>query len=432
MKGAACDAFRAQFEAGVAPGEPSALAGLRADAFALFEDQGLPGPKNEDWRFTPLTSLARVPFAAATSGASLPQAVPARAGASHRIAFVNGAFSAELSTLSELPDGVEVAPLGPSLRGSAFPLGRLGELADCKTRALTALNTALFRDGAWIRIGEELALEQPIEILNLVAAGDDSVALHPRNLIEIGAGSRVTLVEHTAALGKGLSLSNPVTEVFVARDANVEHVKLQEEAPKAFHLAALAVRQEAGSRFASHSLALGAELGRVDITCTLAGGGAHAALYGLYLGRGRQLLDHHTTIDHASPHTTSDELYKGILDGRAHGVFHGRIHVRPHAQKIQAMQNNRNLLLSDQCVVNTKPQLEIFADDVRCSHGAAIGQLDPDHVFYLQSRGIEREAAQALLVLAFASELVRKLPGSELPGYLEQVVLDWLAGGENA
>ena len=212
----------------------------------------------------------------------------------------------------------------------------------------------------------------------------------------------------------------------------VDRCTKRHKGPAGTSLAALAVHQEAGSHFVSHSLALGARLARFEIAVALAGEGAHCRLAGLYLGRGRQKLDHHTSVDHATPHTTSDELYKGILDGRAHGIFHGRVHVRPHAQKIHAMQTNRNLLLSDQAVVNTKPRLEIHADDVRCSHGATIGQLDRDQLFYLQSRGLAADEARALLTFAFASEITQALPSAELRERLEAVVLGWLPGTERA
>jgi Fe-S cluster assembly protein SufD len=212
----------------------------------------------------------------------------------------------------------------------------------------------------------------------------------------------------------------------VGRDASLDHVVLQQQGADAWQLSATAVQQEAGSRFSSHSIALGGRLARLDLRCTLAGEGAHAGLLGLYLARDRQLLDHHTTIDHATPHTTSDELYKGILDERAVAVFHGRIHVRPHAQKTSAMQQNRNLLLSDAATIHTKPQLEIHADDVRCSHGATIGQLDPDQLFYLRARGIWPDDARALLMLAFASEVLEKLPAPALRERLGRLALDWL------
>jgi Fe-S cluster assembly protein SufD len=221
---------------------------------------------------------------------------------------------------------------------------------------------------------------------------------------------------------------NSVAELSLARDARLEHVVLQQEGPDTLALGAIALQQEAGSHYTSHSLALGGRLARLEIRANLAGEAAHCALRGLYLGRDRQLLDHHTTIDHATPHTTSDELYKGILDERAHGIFHGRVHVWPNAQKISAQQTNRNLLLSDLALVHTKPQLEIFADDVRCSHGATIGQLDPDELFYLRSRGIGERDARALLSFAFASEITGALPLAALRERMEAFVLGWLPG----
>jgi Fe-S cluster assembly protein SufD len=423
------DAFVAQFEARRA--ELPGLGPERERALASFVEAGLPTQRDEDWRFTSLASFAVLPFESAAQVSGPPP--PPDPSEGHVIAFANGVFSPEHSRLDDLPAGVRVEPLSSVLEDRPDQVAaRIGQLADDKARAFTALNSALFEDGAWIEIDAAQSLDQPIEILDLGGACDRPAARHLRHLISAGAGSRAVVIEHTRGAGDGPVFVNPVSEIWLARDARLDHVLLQQETPEAYVLRAVSAQLEAGSHFASHSLALGGELARVDLHCTLAGEGAHARLLGLYLGGGRQLLDHHTTIDHATPHTTSDELYKGVLADRARGVFHGRIHVRPHAQKISALQQNRNLLLSDRASVNTKPQLEIFADDVRCSHGATIGQLDSDQLFYLRTRGLGADAARALLTLAFASEVVRELPLDKLASQLQDYLLAWLPRGEAA
>ena len=410
---------------------------LRHDAISTFGELGIPTTRMEDWRSTRLTALAETPFrpVAAQSGQAPSRASLTRAtqaiGEAHRLVFLNGYFSAEHSDLTGLPSGVRIESLGHVLAHEPQRLEpHLARCSDSKTRAFTALNTAFASDGILVELSEGAELERPIHALFIQQAETTPAALHPRNLLVAGPGSRARLVEHYLGSGTGVGLTNAVTEVFAARDSRIEHVKLQEERPEAYHIAELHVRQEAGSHFTAHSLSLGAKLMRFDIQALLCGELAHCSLNGLYLGRDTQHVDHHTTIDHAMPHTTSDEVYRGILDGRAHGVFHGRIVVRPDAQKISAEQNNRNLLLSSQATINSKPQLEIYADDVRCTHGAAIGRLDEDALFYLQTRGIPLEDARAILTFGFASQLTRKLPVASLAEYIENHVLAWLPRGE--
>ncbi len=421
----ALDAFRRTWEARHRD-LPGALE-PRREAFERFLAAGLPTTHDEDWRFTNLRKLAETDWASAEP-APLP-ALPEPLGP--RLLFVNGRCVVEPAA-DELPPGVRLRSLAAALAEDASLDSGLGALADEKARSLTALNRALWEDGALLEIADGVSLDQPLEILRVHTPGAAPAATHSRTLLALGAGSHAVLVEHALGTGPGPYLVNTVAELFLACDAHLEHVMLQHEGPDALALGAIALQQEAGSHYTSHSLALGGRLARLEIRANLAGEGAHCALRGLYLGRDRQLLDHHTTIDHATPHTTSDELYKGILDERAHGIFHGRVHVRPHAQKISAQQTNRNLLLSDRALVHTKPQLEIFADDVRCSHGATIGQLDPDQLFYLRTRGIGERDARALLSFAFASEIAGSLPVAALRERLEAFVLGWLPGGDPA
>lgn len=409
----------------------------RADALTAFEELGVPTRRDEDWRFTDLRSLEGLDLVPST--VPQPDSMPDRAiawpapalDAEHRIVLIDGVCSHRHSKLDRLPRGVRVRSLADALSETPTCVETLlGSVAENKQRAFTCLNTVLFADGALIELEAGAVLESPIYVICLQRGGTAPVVCHPRHLVSAGAGSRGAVVEFYSSLETGVSFENPVTEILLDHDAQLEHVAVQPERAQSIRLAALAVRQEAGSQFTSHSLALGGQLSRLDIRVELAGEGARAELRGLYLGRGSQHVDHHTTIDHAVPLTTSEEVYKGILDDRSHGVFHGRIHVRPDAQKIDAMQTNRNLLLSDAATLNTKPQLEIYADDVRCSHGATVGHLDADALFYLRARGLSEDEARSLLTAAFAREVIAKLPTEPLGAYADAVLLGWLGGGE--
>jgi Fe-S cluster assembly protein SufD len=325
---------------------------------------------------------------------------------------------------------VHIEPLDEALARNPDALREhLGRGVDPKYSGFAALNTALFEQGLLVEIEPGAAPEAPIEVEveNRCGTDEDGVASFTRLLVVVGAGGRATLVERYA--GRGSYLESAVTEIVLGPGAELRHVRLQRESQSAWHMASLDVRQERDSRYASHSIALGGRLARLEITATLAGEGAECALDGLYLARDSQLLDHQTLVDHAAPHTTSRELYKGILDGRSRGVFRGRVHVRPDAQKIDASQTNRSLLLSDDAIANTKPQLEIYADDVKCSHGASIGQLSDDALFYLRSRGVSLSQARALLSFAFASEVVRSLPEGPIRAEIEELTVGWLPIG---
>jgi len=410
------------------------LAAARERALGHFGELGVPGTRDEAWRFTNLRDLDDLAFtspgerdlddaiarAHATSGA---------VGEGHRVVFVDGAFSAEASSVGGLPSGVTVDSVARVLeRQPERVRSMLGSTVDDKRRAFTALNTALFEDGLFFEIRRGQQLSAPIHAVFVQSCGEAATAAFPRNLIAAHPESRAVIVEHYVGCAHCTALVAPVSEVRIERGAELHHVIVQEQAETGFQLGELAVRQEAASRFASHSLALGGRVARVDLSTVLAGEGAHAQLDGLYLGAGRQLLDHYTTIDHAVPHTTSAEHYKGVLAGRAHGVFHGRVIVRPGALQTDARQSNRNLVLSDAARINTKPQLEIYADDVKCSHGATIGRLDDEQLFYLRSRGIDANAARAMLTLAFANEIGSRLPVEELGSYLTYQIRRWLPG----
>lgn len=418
---------------GELPGRDVAwLERLREEGRAVFRERGIPTTRDEDWRFTDLRELSRAELVAGSSShsaAPIPS-LPELALGPYRLVFHAGRLQPEQSHLGSHPAGVRISSLAEALETEPDRLASgFGSCVEQKSRSFTALNSALFADGASIELDPGLHLEAPIHLIFVEPENTTPLAVHPRNLIVAGDGSRVTVVEHYVGSGSGGGLTNSVTEIICGRDARVEHVALQEQPLGSFHLAQLAVRQERASEFRSHSIAMGGRLSRLDIQCLLEGEGASTTLFGIYLARDRQHVDHHTTIDHATPHTTSHELYKGILNDRSRGVFHGRVHVRPDAQKIDASQTNRTLLLSNQAEINTKPQLEIYADDVRCSHGASVGQLDPDHLFYLRARGIDVEDARAMLTLAFANEVISQLPMQNLRAYLDASVRGWLSRG---
>ncbi len=416
------------------------LAGARERGLERFADCGLPTTRDEAWRFTNLKPLDALAFAprrapdtnhanAANDARTRAQATAGAVGEAHRIVFIDGVFSAEASSIGGLPSGVSVDSVSRVLERQPDRVRRLlGRTADDKARSLTALNSALFEDGLFFEIRDGQELSGPVHAVFVQSCSSEPTTAFPRNLIVAHPGSRATIVEHYVSCADCTALVAPVSEVLVERGADLQHVILQEQAEGAFQLGALEVEQDAHSRFASHSLALGGRVSRLDLRTLLAGEYAHVQLQGLYLGAARQTLDHYTTVDHAAPHTTSDQNYKGILGGHSHGVFHGRVVVRPDSQQIDARQSNRNLLLSDGARINTKPQLEIYADDVRCNHGATVGQLDDGQLFYLRSRGIDASAARAMLTLAFANEIGSRLPVDELGAYLTYYIHRWIPG----
>jgi Fe-S cluster assembly protein SufD len=379
------------------------LESLRRDAADRFGALGLPAGSEETWRFTDITPIVETPFKTVTKPGDPARVAELARGPLQKcqLTFVDGIFAPNMSTVA-VPDGVTVAPL--PFR-DADVSARLGRLAPPDGRAFVALNTAFMRDGAFVRAARGVRFETPIHLLFLSTDRGAPFVTHPRVLIVAEEDARLSIVESYVGLS-GVYLSNAVTEISLADGASIDYTKVQRESHQAFHLGALDVRQGRNSVFRSHSIALGASISRNDATAVLAGEGSDTTLNGLFEGTGRQVVDNHTTIDHASPNTTSRELYKGILGGQSRGVFDGRIVVRAAAQKTNAMQASRNLLLSKDALVNTKPQLEILANDVKCKHGATVGQLDENVLFYLRSRGIGLADAKRLLIHAFASEIL--------------------------
>jgi Fe-S cluster assembly protein SufD len=324
----------------------------------------------------------------------------------------------------DLPAGTLVLSLARALREHpGLIVSHLGRYAKFDEHAFTALNTAFFHDGAFIYVPKGVVVEKPIHLLYVSAPHARPQAVHPRNLIVAGENSQITIVESYLGRDGDTYFTNAVTEVVAGPNAVIDHYKVQREGDAAFHVATLQVHQERASNFRSHSIALGGALVRNDVNAVLAAEGCECVLNGLTMAGGRQLIDNHTRIDHAKPNCNSHELYKAVLDGKAHGVFNGKIFVHADAQKTDAKQTNQTLLLSADATIDTKPQLEIFADDVKCTHGATVGQLDDNMIFYLRSRGIGRAAARSLLTFAFANDIISRIKVGPVRRQLEELLL---------
>ena len=390
--------------------------------------RGFPTLKDEDWKYTRLGPLLDVPFERAEARAgrrvssSTVEALAIDA-TSIRLVFINGFFAPELSSMTGVPDGVTVTNLASVLaEGGAglepFFSHPFGE----HDHAFTAVNTALAEDGAFIQVAADTLVTAPIELVFLSDAQGSPVVSNPRSLILAESGSRVAVVETYAGTTGAVMCTNAVTQVALGEGAQVEHYKIQDEPDTAFHLSLLDVRQGPDSRFSSGSVELGSKIARNEVRVRLEGDGADVAIDSLYLPFGDQHHDNPILIEHAAPRCTSRQLYKGIADDRGHGVFNGHIIVWPGAPGTDASQTNKNLLLSDHAEIDTRPRLEIFTDDVKCTHGAAVGALDEEALFYLRSRGVPHEAARALLTYAFAREMLDLIPSESLRTHVETLV----------
>jgi Fe-S cluster assembly protein SufD len=413
-------------------GAPRWLQDLRDRAAARFTALGFPTVRDEEWRFTNVAPIASAEF-------KLPNGDSARATeeelaeylyseAAHRIVIVNGTFAPELSRAYGLPAGVRAGSLAAAVTEQPDIVQRyFGQLADFGTKAFTALNTALASDGAFVYIPDGVVLEKPLHLLFVTTNGGAPVITSARALIVAGDRTQARIVETFAGPRGAVYFTNAVTELVAGENAVVDHYKVQEESFEAFHVAAMHVHAARSANFSSHSFSLGGKLARNDVNALLDGDGAECTLNGLYLADGERLVDNHTMIDHAKPHCPSHEVYKGILGGKARAVFNGKIVVRQDAQKTDAKQTNRALLLSDNASINTKPQLEIFADDVKCTHGAAIGQLDDDAIFYLRARGLTFFEARDMLIHAFAGQILDRVKIESLKQALEGELFAQLA-----
>jgi Fe-S cluster assembly protein SufD len=406
-------------------GAKSSLLPFRKAGLALFAELGFPTLQNEDWRFTNVAPLAKLPFepmfAAPVVNGAETKALDGFAFAKlaeTRLVFVNGHYSPELSSVEKLPAGVKVGSLAAALNSDAALAEKyLGRCTPAPDDAFAALNQAFFLDGAFVHLPDGVDVKTPIQLVYICSAKKNGDTVQPRNLIVAGANSRVTIVESYITTTDAAYFTNAVTEIFAGDNAFVEHLKFQDEAQAAFHIAAIHGEFGRASNVNIHSFALGGKLSRNNIRTKLAGEGLECILNGLYLTRGEQLADHHMVVEHAQPHCASHEYFNGILDDKSKGVFHGRILVQQIAQKTDAKQTNKNLLLSDDATADTKPQLEIYADDVKCTHGATIGQLNEESIFYLRTRGIGTDMARQMLIHAFAGEIIERIkcePAREL------------------
>lgn len=418
-----------------APGLPGAgtawLEALRTQGIESFRANGLPNRKVEAWRYTNLNSLARLSLAPAGRDAvldALPDGAALAVAGACRIVFVNGRLRADLSGLEDLPAGVAVSGLAELLQRDPATLQEMIAAApEGREGALAALNDAYMEDGLVLRIEDGVAVERPIHLVSVgVPQAGQAVAFHPRLLVAAGKGSRTTLVESHIGLGEGSYFSNGLADITVGEGAVLTHAKLQDEGAAAFHVALTRVRLADESLYDSFVLQRGAELARNEIHASIDGSGAECRLNGAYLGAGRQHIDNTTVIDHLSPGSESSEVYKGVLAGHARGVFQGRIVVHRDAQQSNGNQLNKTLLLSRDAEMDTKPELEIFADDVKCSHGATVGELSEMELFYLRTRGIDEATARNMLVSAFLTEAISELRDPALAEAFAERIAGWV------
>lgn len=392
------------------------LRNLREESFARFSETGFPTTHDEDWRFTNIAPVARTDFSFAPEGTAISRWDLKRwafEAVAARLVFVDGRFFPSLSFVSSLPDGTRVSDLKTEIaKNPAILESHLGRYLDVRRDPFCALNTAFAEDGAFVQIAPGTGLDGPVHLLFVSTEQDVPVMLHPRNLVLIGQEAQVEIVEEYVSLRSGTVLCNSATELVAGENATAAHYMIEREHVEAFNISTLRIQQERNANVRSHSVLLGGGLVRNNVHPVLAGEGGECLINGLFVGSGRQHLDNYMYVEHASPHSSSRQFYNGILDGAAHGVFHGRIVVHKNAQKTDAKQTNRNLLRSDDAQIDTKPQLEIYADDVKCTHGATIGQIEENVLFYLRSRGIDEVSARRLLLAAFANECVERMkPG---------------------
>ena len=400
---------------------------IRKDAISKFAELTFPTQKDEEWKYTNISSLQKHNFSPAAAKANVSSDTINKFlfdKMEHSLlVFVNGNYSLELSKLIDIPKGVVIGSLAEALKNNNPVVKKhLGKYAENENYFFTTLSSAFTKDGAFIYVPDGKVVGDPIHIIFITKSGSEKILTQPRNLFVAGKNSQVTIIEHYVSDEDCIYFTNSVTEIVADENAIVDHIKLQEESNNAFHIARMEVDQERSSNFSSHLISHGAEISRNDFNAKFNDEGSECMLNGLFMIGDEQLFDAHTMIDHAKPHCNSHEHYKGILQDRSKGVFNGKVMVRRDAQKTNAFQQNNTILLSDDAVMNTKPQLEIFADDVKCSHGATIGKLNDEAKFYLMSRGIGEDAATAILIHAFASDVITSIKIPALRDYLEEII----------
>ena len=400
---------------------------VRRNAISCFSELGFPGTGHEEWKYTNIAPIAKIPFEVAENrlngvDSEALTGLGIENQADNLVVFINGHYSPNLSSL-RLPENIRVGNLSAVLSENPEDVEpHLAQYASYQDQAFVALNTAWMNDGSFVYVPRGNVLREPIHLVYFSTAHGEATVSYPRNLIVIGDESQATVVETYLGVKNEVYFTNAVTEMVLGKNAMVDHYKLQRESDEAFHVATLQVHQERNSKFSSHSISLGGALARNDLNSVLDGEGSECSLNGLYMVKGKQHVDNHTRVDHVKPHCNSRELYKGILGGSAKGVFNGKIYVHTAAQGTDAKQTNKNLLLSEDATINTKPQLEIYNDNVKCMHGSTVGQLDQDGLFYLRSRGIELNDARKLMTYAFASEMIGKIKVAKLRSWLEETI----------
>ncbi len=424
-----------KFENSLNGGASAPIHGIRKEAISSFSRLEFPTTRNEEWKYTSIAPLLKHTFTPAQKITLQDKNQVKKflfGELKHSLlVFVNGFYSEELSDVKNLPKGVIAGSIADAIEKQSEIVERhFSKYADYKEQIFTALSTAYTKDGAFIYIPDGKIIEDPIHILYLVLSEDKKILSQPRNLFVAGKNSQATIIEHYGSLDEGVYFTNTVTEIFADVNSVVDHIKLQDENRNAFHIARMEVDQERNSNFSSSMISFGAGLSRNDFNTRFNDTGGECMLNGLFMIDGDQLFDVHTMIDHAKPHCNSHEHYKGILDGNSRGVFNGKVMVRPDAQKTNAFQENNNVILSDRALVNTKPQLEIFADDVKCSHGATIGQIEDEALFYLKSRGIGDKTARGMLIHAFADEVVNAIKIETIRNYLEGILTNKFNPGQ--
>jgi Fe-S cluster assembly protein SufD len=415
--------------------QPDWLAELRGKAMERFMVLGLPTSKHEDWRFTNIAPVRQTEFALpdATTDVTPEQIEPFAIPNfdCHMIVFVNGRYREALSNVGDLPAGVTLQTLADALaEGGDLLEQHFGQYADIEDKAFAALNTALADDGIVLHVPQGAKLDKPVHLLNVTVADDAPVFVCPRNLIVVDNGGSATVVEDYVSLREDVYFNNALTEIAVGDNAHVTHYLLDRESEKAFNVSELHARQGRDSRFLSHSMLFGGAIVRNNVRPILDGDNCFSLLNGLYVIDGDQIADSHMRVEHRKPHGDSRQYYNGIMHDNAKGVFRGRIVVSREAQKTDAKQSNQNLLLSDSASANADPQLEIYADDVKCTHGATIGQINEDQIFYLMARGIPRDIARSMIVVAFASEGLDRIEDEPIRTLMKDMLMDRLPEGD--
>ena len=403
------------------------LKNLRQSAFARFCEVGFPTIRAEDWRFTNVSPIAQTQFLIAPAHRALPSPediegfrVP---GAAAQFGFVDGRFAAELSQVGRLPAGVHAGNLSSEIAKNPGALEQhLGRYLNTERDPFAALNTAFLNEGAYVHVRKATVFEEPICFLYVSSGDETPIMTHPRNLIVVEEGAEVTVVEDYVSLRPGKAFCNTVTELIAGDNATVSHYMIEREDTQAYNVSTLRIEQGRNANVSSHSVLSGGGIVRNNVHPVLNGEGGECLINGLFIGGGKQHLDNYMLVEHAKAHCASRQFYNGVLDKHARGVFHGRIIVHKDAQKTDAKQTNRNLLLSDEAQIDTKPQLEIYADDVKCTHGATIGQIEENALFYLRSRGIDEVSARRLLLMAFASECLERMKPGAARTHVEEII----------